>query len=146
DTLEVLPGGFIFAAAGGSGDAGKITVKANSIRIDNQNNDFGAGIGFQPENRFTGGRSGSVLLESGMLQILGGGAILTDTLGPAASGSIDIRAESVEIDGEGFANFATGVSATSVAANGGRAGDISVRAKTLKITNGGFLSASTLGS
>jgi filamentous hemagglutinin family protein len=149
-TLSILNGARISAATGGSGNGGNVTVNANSIDMDAQSaQGFGSaatGIFVSSLNN-PGGSAGSIVIRSVSgalsLQIVRGAQIAAETDGSGAGGSINIIADSMQLDGETSSQF-TGIDAMTFGS--GQGGDIQIQARALTLANGSQISAATFGN
>jgi len=143
DTLQLVGGGQVTASTFGSGPGGSITVNAARVFISGSGAAFFPGINASSENQTVGGNGGDVQLHlSGSLEIVDGGQIAVSTSGPGAGGSINIVAPAISISGNGSSISAKTLSGL----NGGRGGDIVIKANALQGGSGGEISASTAGS
>ncbi|TMA34097.1 MAG: CHAT domain-containing protein [Deltaproteobacteria bacterium] len=137
----------IFSNAQGGGDAGDISVKAQTIRLED-----GGEIVAQTE---TNGNAGDISVDVGRLEILGTSQIDTSTgpLSPSEpdttgnGGDIHIRTgDSILIagraDGRNFARLSTFAGERTT----GNAGTIDVHTPLLEITDGGGIATTTRGA
>jgi filamentous hemagglutinin family protein len=123
---------------GSRASSGDIRVRADSIRVQNR-----AIISTLSDGS---GEGGSINIQAGTLQVLAGGLVDARATQRGPGGSIVIQARDVLIDRAGAPIF-TGVAAeTEARQNGGSAGDIHLQADTLRVLNGGEISATTIGS
>jgi len=150
-TLNIQNGARVSAATGGSGNAGAVTVSANSIYIDAQNaqglNAPATGIDVSTLEQGVGGSAGTVTIQplSGplSLQILNGGLISAISGNNGAGGSINIVADSIELDGQ-TSDLFTGIrSGAEGLGSAGQGGDIHIQTRTLTLANGAQISAQT---
>ncbi len=150
-TVEIANGGQVSAATDGTGNGGNVTVNANTIDIDAQNAQ-GPGaplteiaVSSQLVDPASG-NAGNVVIRpaSGLLtlQIVNGGFISASTAGGGAGGSVNIVANSMQLDGQTASQF-TGIQATT--SGGGQGGDIQIQTGALTLANGSELSAATSG-
>ena len=169
--LKIIGGGEISSSTlgtnfGGEGNGGDVTVRASSLLIDGTGGSaFRTGIfAVSSTNDLfsfsSDGNAGSVSVQAHDLKILNGGEISSSTFGLGNSGSVNVVADSLLIDGAGFfINFfgvrtllPSGIFAVSGSSEfypfpgEGNAGNIGVQAGDLKITGGGEISSSTSGS
>ncbi|MBP5971167.1 filamentous hemagglutinin N-terminal domain-containing protein [Brasilonema sp. CT11] len=119
----------------GKGDAGKISITANSLRIEN------AEV-LNPTNKTdisTGtGNAGEININvAGSMEVKDNTAVIsTDTLDTGNAGQITVSAESLKINRGGIVATTSG---------SGNAGNLSVRTKTLVIDNQGRLGVESTG-
>ena len=149
NNLALTNGGVIFSATSGQGNSGNIDLKiAESITIDgvNANTLTLSSIGNSVLPNATG-NAGAIDILANDLTITNGGVISGTTLGQRNSGNIDLKiAESITIDGVNADTLTPSGIGNSVLPNAtGNAGAIDILANDLTITNGGAISASTLG-
>ena len=151
--INLLNGGFISSSSSSQGDAGNVSVKANSLAID------GFGVqSFQPPDFIrTGifaaaelgstGKAGMVSVETlGDLKILNAGFISSSTVSSGSAGDVNVKAGSIEIDGKG-SQYGTGIFSDASAGSTGQAGSVEVEANTLvSLSNAGRISTNTNGS
>ncbi|KST70052.1 two-partner secretion domain-containing protein [Mastigocoleus testarum] len=147
DSVEIKNGGQLNTSALGSGNSGKILINAtNKVLFD------GAPLGFQSsafsqlgENAV--GNSGGIEINAGSVEVFDGGYLEANTLGIGNAGKIQITArEKVVIDGESPLGFLSAVF-SQVGENAvGNSGGIEINAGNVEVTNGGQLSANTLGT
>src|SRR5262249_8260326 len=146
------------------GNAGNVTLTANSFLIEGDLNSFpligstaygtvgnGGNITVIGNSVIIGpfaaivaqtrgaGTGGSILVSAGTLQFKRGGFISSSTFGTGAGGNITVIADSVLIDG-GVGDFSTGIF-TRTEGSAGMGGDITVTATDLVLQNGGVISA-----
>ncbi|OKH30669.1 hypothetical protein NIES2119_30570 [[Phormidium ambiguum] IAM M-71] len=88
------------------------------------------------------GNGGNVNITTGSLSVTNGGQIQAITYGQGNAGNVNITAR----DRVSLHGFDTKVSSEVDKTGVGNAGDINLNARELVVTNGGFLSASALGS
>jgi filamentous hemagglutinin family protein len=122
--------------AGGTGHAGVVTINAGSLVISNGGEISSDSSSVRP------GDAGRVTISAGSLAIANGGGISSDTLGPGNGGSVTVNvAGRLSIDG--FSR----ITSTSSPARGtaGNAGEVTISAGSLVITNGGEISSDTFG-
>ncbi|QXE22445.1 hemagglutination activity domain protein [Richelia sinica FACHB-800] len=146
-SLSVTNGAQVNATTFGKGLAGDVLIHAkNQITLD------GVGMSGKPSAVFsiveTDGRGdgGTVNIQTGSLSASNGAQIAAATRGKGDAGKVIIHAqEHISFDGIGNNQFSTGVF-SSVEENGeGQGGDIEINSRTLSVSNGAFLTASTLG-
>ncbi|MEM9218098.1 MAG: S-layer family protein [Cyanobacteria bacterium P01_F01_bin.150] len=154
--LSVSGGGQISATAFGTGDAGNLTVQADTIDI----------TGLSPALVFSGlfaitlssGQGGDLGVEADHISVTDGGIISAATFGSGNGGNIEIQADTMDISGAAidFSNTLNGVT-TFVAPEStnfdgtvappatGTGGNITITANQLSLSKGGQIDASTFG-
>jgi filamentous hemagglutinin family protein len=169
--LTVRDGGQISVTSGNGSSAGSINIQASVIELSgdarfrskNEETIFPSGIfvtaGTLPDEtspniEFSGSSVGSITLEADQLRILNGAQISTFTRDIGSSGSIDIRANTIEIRGRGTQTITLSTGETRMigsqiyaqASNGGNTGDISITTQRLVGQNGASISTSSSGT
>jgi filamentous hemagglutinin family protein len=127
------------------GSAGSVTISAGSLSISNngeiKSSTFGAGT--------TGAGAGNVTISAGSLSVSNNGEITSSTSGPGAAGDVSVTVGgALSIDGGVLTSGAPGSSAISSQANAGsagNAGNVTVSAGSLTISNNGLISGTTFG-
>ena len=140
--LGVLNGGQISSPAIDAYDAGNIAVSAGDISVGRGNHGGTSGI-LSQANAGASGNSGAVnVMASGIIEIVHGGAISSDTFSSGNAGAVNVTANEIRIDGQGSGTF-TGISSSTTDSAGafGSAGKIVVLANKIAILNGGSISS-----
>ncbi len=150
-TLDILNGARVSAATGGMGNGGNVTVNASTINLNGGNaQGFGSsitGISVSSLND-PGGNAGSIVIQplSGgalSLKVVNGAQVAAETDGSGAGGSINIVADSIQLDGQTSFQL-TGIEAMTFGA--GQGGDIQIQTRALTLANGSVLSTATFGN
>ncbi|QDL09759.1 hypothetical protein DP113_19235 [Brasilonema octagenarum UFV-E1] len=118
----------IFTNSVGKGDAGKISIYANSFELEN------SPINSSTSN--TTGKAGEININVAGPMVINTADISTNTLGTGNAGQITVTAESLKINSGGIVATTSG---------SGNAGNLSVRTKTLVIDNQGRLEVKSTG-
>lgn len=151
-------GQFISSAYEGAGNGGNLVIKASdsinligsfpAILSDGSSFNYLTGLvsGVQPGSA---GNGGSVLVETGQLNLLNGGFVTTSALGGSQGngGNLLIRAKNIRVDGlmiDGF-NTLSGIQTEMAVGSQGNAGSLQLFTDRLQVLNGGQISASNLG-
>ncbi|MEB3278518.1 MAG: filamentous hemagglutinin N-terminal domain-containing protein [Lyngbya sp.] len=168
--LTIRDGGQISVTSVNGSSAGSINIKASVVELIGDQR-FSSVIGetifpsqitvltgrteeTSPNTEFSGSSVGSITLEADQLRILNGAEISTLSGDVGSSGSIDIRANSIEISGRGTQTIITsftgepstlGSEIVALASNGGNTGDISITAQRLVGIDGASISTNSLG-
>ncbi|EAW34051.1 filamentous hemagglutinin N-terminal domain-containing protein [Lyngbya sp. PCC 8106] len=160
--LTVRDGGQISVSSVNGSSAGSINIQASVIELIGEGK-FPSGIYVttnripdetSPNIEFSGSSVGSITLKADQLRILNGAEISTFTGDVGSSGSIDIRANTIEIIGRGTRTITSftgepstiGSQISALASNGGNTGDISITAQRLIGQDGAFISTSSSGT
>ncbi len=141
--LSLRAGAAAGSIATGAGDAGRVSISGDSILIDGRTDPSATTV---IGSVTTGaGNAGNVSVSANGLRMLANGEIFDTTVGLGNAGSIrvDVRG-ALSIDASG-ASLATGILSQADLGSGGNAGRLAVDAGSLSITDGGEISASTLG-
>jgi filamentous hemagglutinin family protein len=146
DTLRLIDGGQVRAGTSGAGRSGDLTVRSRQlIEVVGSSGSFASGLSTEADAGSTGA-SGDVQVSSDRLLVSRGGQINTATSGSGLSGDLTIRANQVSIQG-GANRRETGLFTTTNSTNQQAiGGDVRLTANQLEITEGGQISASTLGT
>ena len=148
--LRLVDGGVVFTGAAGAGNAGNLTVQAQSVEV----------VGINPvDTRFSSslttavipgstGNGGDLRLETDRLRLADGGRVSTRTFGSGDAGDLTVRAQSVEIVG---VNPVTGnpstLSTDARFKSAGDAGTIRIdAASSISLTHGGAISSAAISS
>jgi large exoprotein involved in heme utilization and adhesion len=149
NSLSLLDGGSIASDTEGSGGGGNITIKTDSLLIDGQGNPA-TGISAATFAETNGGKAGQITIgqismEGGTVQLRNGGIITTTTFGSGDGGDIEIKADTVILNGQGSTQDTSVTAETEAGVNRGNSGSISVVSKSLQVLNGAEISTSTFG-
>ena len=143
--MALINGGIISSDTFAAGNAGNVSVHATEFIID----------GYGSTNLFTGissqagygsqGDAGAVKVTvDGLLEIMNGGTISSDTFTVGNAGNITISAGEFKIDGQGAQNLFTGITSQASAGSQGDAGTVKVDVTgLLELINGAEISSST---
>lgn len=121
------------------GNAGNVQVTAESLRAD------GGGLptAIQSVTFSTTRDAGQVRVQvRDGLELLAGGGISAGSAGSGRSGTIDVRAGSLRIDGRGAPEVVTGIGGDAFGLSAGAA--VNVEARQVEILEGGQISSSAL--
>ena len=148
DTLTVRGGDNIDSSTFGSAPGGDVSVEARHVLLDGRGTRNLTGIRSDTEVQATGA-SGRVRVAGGDVVVENGATVSATTLGAAAGGGVEVVADALTIDGGGRAGTTTGLFADAIAGGqplAGAGGNLTVRAGSLRVTNGGQISADTTGT
>lgn len=144
-----ISGGYTRLRAGIAEDSGSVNAQAGDIDInatEAMNLDASV-ISNLVVSEESVGNGGNINITTGSLSVTNGGQIQAITYGQGNAGNVNITArDRVSLDGVDSDGAATKVSSEVDKTGVGNAGDINLNARELVVTNGGFLSASALGS
>ena len=137
--LQLINGGVISSSTFGKGDAGSINVTAGEMIVDGQGSVAGVGAisGFD-------GNAGSVQITvDGLLQLINGASILSNTFGKGDAGSVNVTAGEICIDAQG-SEYLTGISTSAEPDSEGNASSVQITVDgLLQLINGAQISSST---
>ncbi|MFB2834761.1 filamentous hemagglutinin N-terminal domain-containing protein [Floridanema evergladense] len=143
-SLTLTNGGVLNVSTSGKGKAGNIKIlTTDSLSLEGENGETASGIfaSVQPKGE---GEAGDINITTNSLTITKGAQIAASTFSFGKAGEITIQANSISLDGEGSSSYSSIIS--SVGKNGiGDGSGITINTKTLTLTNGALLNASTLG-
>lgn len=139
DRITLENGGLISAASYGTGNAGKVRVRARSLLIDRHDNSTAPVIAALAAG--SAGNAGDVdVAVSDDLTILHGGGISSSTASRGAGGSVMVRAGTLRLDGIGPYDTHSLISASARAGSSGQTGSVAVTANAITLGNGGRIS------
>ncbi|NEO69791.1 filamentous hemagglutinin N-terminal domain-containing protein [Moorena sp. SIO3H5] len=143
--LIVSDGAVVSAGTRGEGDGGNFTVDASeSVQLigTSVNGDSSSGLLNETEGK---GNAGNVSITTGQLMVSDGAVVSAITRGEGDGGNLTVDAsESVQLigtsaDGRFLSRLTTQTSGT------GKTGDVSITTRELIVSDGAFVSASTVG-
>ena len=124
--------GISSSAADGSGTGGVVAVAAGDLELR-----AGGAIG---SVTLTRGAGGTVEVSADRIVARGGGLITASTAGPGHAGSVVVDADEVLVTGP-----ASSIASAAIGRPGGRAGDVTIRAPIVTLSDGGTISSSNAG-
>jgi len=141
--LELINGAKIRSNTFAQGNAGSVTVKADELRIDRQGSDYVTGILSESSTNLSGD-AGRITLEiSGLLKLVNGALIRSNTFSQRSAGSVTVRAGELHIDGQGSDSM-TGILSDASVNSSGDAGTITLEISgLLELINGALISSTT---
>ena len=147
DTLELIHSVGITADTRGDGDAGSITINAESILLDGTaegETGFGATIQALTRQQVNGGNSGNITVHAEVLELIGKSGFSVFTFGDGNGGIISVDSESILLDGRGMNAFIS--AGTGSVDNGGDSGNIMINTEELRIINNAQIGVTSFGS
>ncbi|MFB2970116.1 beta strand repeat-containing protein [Aerosakkonema sp. BLCC-F183] len=132
----------------GQGNAGIVNIMASdTVIFDGERQDGSPSIAFSRVEPGAVGDAGGVSISAKSLFVTNGAQLDTSTLGRGNAGIVNIMAsDTVTFDGERKDGKSSSGAFSQVNSNAvGNAGDISITAKSVNVTNGAQLSSSTNG-
>ena len=147
--ISLNDGGSLFAETYGKGNGGNITIVAfESLSLDGVSkvsNRADSAI-VSSVQKTAGGNGGNIVIEVGSLSITNGAKIATDTNGEGKAGNVTIKAkDSVILDGVGINDRSSRISIGSQQDTNDKGGNLYLEAKSVSISNGAVLRATTDG-
>ncbi|WP_413160765.1 filamentous hemagglutinin N-terminal domain-containing protein [Capilliphycus salinus ALCB114379] len=159
--LTIRDGGNISVRSLNGSSAGSINIQASVVELigegrfpsENGETIFPSGIFVTTGTLSGGSRVGSITLEADQLRILNGAQISTFSGDVGSSGSINIRANTIEISGRGTrtvtlstGEIGIGSQIAAQAGNGGNTGDISITTQRLIGQDGALIRTDSSGT
>ncbi len=147
-TLSLTNGGLISGTTFGEGNAGLVQITATEgITVDGERSDGRLPTLITSQvNDGAVGKSEGILIDTTTLSLTNGGQISASTLGEGDAGRVQINAtEGITLDGETRDGFPSRIVSQVNPDAEGKSGGILIDTSTLSLTNGGEISASTLG-
>lgn len=149
-SLSVTQGSQIVSTTFGAGNAGNISLTATeSILFDgvSSGGGFSSAISAAEFDPLTGnpatGKGGTTTVTTNTLSLSNGAQLRAVSVGPGDAGDIQIKANTITLDGIGSNGFPTAISSTVLDGATGNGGDITIAARSLQVTNGASISANT---
>ena len=143
--LRVADGAVIFTTTFGEGNAGNLSVRANSIQLIGTSGDgrFFSGLFTLTESGATG-NAGDLEIDTSRLLVANGALLSAATYGAGDGGNITIRADSLEAIGRSASSLIPSALATSVEPGAsGRGGNMEIFTSRLLLANGSSILGST---
>ena len=141
--LLLSDGAQIATTTDGAGDAGNLSIKAQSIELQGASLAAPTGI-FAAVNPGATGGGGLLTIETQQLRLFNGAQIAADTLGSGNARSLSITAQNIELAGVA-PQGRSGIFAGAIAGTGA-GGDIFLNSDRLTIRDGATISASNFSS
>ncbi len=146
DKIQLSNGGVINSVTFGEGNAGSISIAAEQLFIDAENNPlFITGV---VNSALPGshGNAGPINITINQeIQLLNGGLISAKTFSQGNAGDITVSSEQLTIDGQN-SNLLTGITNSAAADSHGDAGTVSISVnESIKLLNGGVINVDTFG-
>ena len=148
--LRVLEGGQVGTGTFGSGKGGILRVDASELVEIDGFGGFGFGkfvSGLFSSVEFGTGDGGNAFVTTDILRVVNGGNINVATSGTGNAGSLEIRANSVEV-GNSIAiseDEFSGIAANVTERSTGEGGNLFIRANSLRLYEGGQITVATEG-
>ena len=139
--VRIRDRGIVSTTTEGHGRGGNLRIDApESVELGNQ------GVIRTASERESSGDAGHFTLETDRLTVLEGSGIETTSKGQGDAGNIDIVASHVEVRGEDIEDRRVSrIEAATTRRSGGNAGDVTLRAESLRVLGGALVSSTALG-
>ena len=151
DAVRLRNGAQISGITRGAGRGGTVSVVADTVALDGGfpagNYSFASAILASAERGSTGA-AGSITVQADVVELTNGGQIFGGTFGAGTGGSVAVDAGLLVASGR-FANglyFPSGVLASAEFGSTGDAGDVSVTADRIELTNRGRIATTANGT
>ncbi|BAZ17984.1 filamentous hemagglutinin outer membrane protein [Calothrix sp. NIES-4071] len=145
NSIKVTQGAFLFTATQGQGSGGNININAGTVLFDGVGRDGSSSFASSAVNPTAIGNAGNINITADSFSITNGGFVSTSTLGKGNGGNLSIRANLVSIDGVGTNGSSSFASSAVVPGAVGNGGTINITGDLINVTNGAFVTTSTLG-
>ncbi len=142
EQLTLQDGAKISVSTSGLGNAGQLTVQANSINVLGRSASFGSSGLFA---RGAAGNGGNLMVKADRLYVADGAQIAVSTSGTGNAGSLTVNAKDIDLVGIGV-GAPSGLFASVQSRASGQGGDLMIVADRLSIRNGAQVVVSTAGS
>jgi filamentous hemagglutinin family protein len=143
-SLKVLGGAQIAASTFDAGNAGTLTINAQTIALDGVS-DLGPS-GLFAATVFGSGNGGAITVNSDRLQVTNGAQIAVTTFTDGNAGTLQVKAQSIALTGESLAGNPSGFFSSVTASATGNGGSVNVDAGQLRVADGAQISVNTLGA
>ena len=141
--LQVADGAQLSANTFGAGDAGDLTVKAQTVEISGGIPGF-TNSGLFSNVNFGTGHGGNVTIDTGSLTVAGGAQIAASTFDAGSAGNLTIKAQTITLNGVNDLG-PSGLFAATVFGSGD-GGIITVNSDRLQVTNGAQVAVTTFAT
>lgn len=141
--IHVIGGALISSATYASGNAGTVRVTGANVTLDRGDGDGFAGINSIADAGT--GHAGTVTVTTpGLLSVLNGASILSNTNAAGNAASVSVQAGDILLDGRGRTDYVTAIASNADPQSSGGAGTVAIdTTRRLAINNGGQISSST---
>jgi filamentous hemagglutinin family protein len=149
-SLEVTNGALLTSSTFGEGNAGDVVINATGRVVFDGTSEDGQLRSAASSEIANGarGNGGRVEISTNSLEVTGGAILSASTYGEGAAGNVVINAQGdVVFDGTSEdGQFRSGANSEICCSAIGRGGSVRITARSLKVTNGATLTASTSGN
>lgn len=145
-SFEVTDGAKVRANTAGWGNAGSVTIDADTVTLQGVgSNNQSSGIFSRVEHEAKG-KGGNINITSELLFVTSGAIVSVDTEAQGNAGNVTIDADTVNFEGVGSNNQSSGVFSRTREKAWGDGGTIDIKADSLFVSNGARVSANTSGA
>ena len=145
--LSVTQGGQVSASTTGQGNAGAVTINASdTISVDGESPNGSSSFIYSVVRPTGVGESGGIDLTTSNLSLTQGGRVSASTAGQGNAGAVTINAsDTISVDGEASDGSSSSIDSGVLSTGVGESGGIDLTTSNLSLTQGGRVSASTVG-
>ncbi|MDY6899645.1 MAG: filamentous hemagglutinin N-terminal domain-containing protein [Cyanobacteriota bacterium] len=145
NTLRVEDGAQVNISTFGQGKGGNLTVNALDVQLigESKNRDL-SGLFAQALKESTG-NPGNVTINTNSLLVQDGARVSTSTINKEKGGNITVNAQDVQLIGKSNKGGLTGLAARANPKSTGDAGNVTINTDSLRLKDGGQVSVSTVG-
>ncbi|BAY21979.1 filamentous hemagglutinin family outer membrane protein [Calothrix sp. NIES-2100] len=144
--LQVADGSRIAVTTFGSKDGGILTVKAKDIELLGSAASVGSsGLFANVESKATG-NGGKLLIETDNLRMADGAQIAALTFGSGNAGSVNVRANQIELKGTSPGGLPSGLFANVESGSQGNGGALNIDTQSLLLINGAQIGTGTFSA
>jgi filamentous hemagglutinin family protein len=146
-SLSVTNGAQLSANTLGQANAGNLTINVQEkVIVDGENSDGFPSIAYSRVEDGATGNGGNIEISTGSLFLTNGGSLTATTAGQGNAGSVIINArDTIALDGKKSDGSPSQIVSQVSPQGKGNGGVIDIITRALSVTNGGKISASTLG-
>ncbi len=148
DNLIIADGAQVISSTFGSGAVGELEVKAKLVEV--------TGSGMSPKGELPGrliaqvesgatGNAGNLIIDTERLRLDGGGQVAVNTFGQGYAGNLQVTAKKVEVIGGVSNGIGSALRAEVDSKAIGNGGNLKINTESLKVSDGGQISADTFG-
>jgi filamentous hemagglutinin family protein len=148
NTLLVRDGAQVNAATYGAGKGGNLTVNAQDIQLIGTTADgqFGSALGVSAEANSTG-NAGDLTINTNTLLVRDGAQVGAVTFGKGKGGNLTVNAQDVQLIGiSADGRIGSTLSASTQSNSTGDAGDLTIKTNTLLVRDGAVVNTGTFGA
>ncbi|MEI2582667.1 two-partner secretion domain-containing protein [Scytonema sp. PRP1] len=144
--LLVRDGGQVSASTYGAGNAGNLTVRADSVQLIGASSNGRSRSSLLTEtSKNSTGAAGDLTINTRELLAQNGAFVGARTFGAGNAGNLTVNADSVQLTGNSLSGDASALIATSEEAATGAAGNLTINTSKLSLEDGAQVSAGTWG-